>query len=102
MKLSEEIEKIATKISQTNKLYWINIGLDENPRKYVSLGLKNEKQADKFIDAFENYSDVTIFFVDNYGITTEDKFKERNKPIKIIKNPKLNQIFIKKIYNLVK
>jgi len=59
-----------------NKFHYIVISLDSNLKKSVALGFKEEKNADKMIEEFENVSDVGVFSIENVGYVEENKISK--------------------------
>lgn len=81
-----------------SNLYWICVKLDSKKEPWIAIGFSNEKNADKLVDALENTSDITIFSIDEYGNTQEDKIVKKYKPKETIKNPKnIGSSFIKEL-----
>lgn len=54
------------------------------------------------IDGLENYTDYTVFGIDNYGNASEDDIVKKYNPIDIIRNPKINDAFIKQLEKRLK
>lgn len=97
-------EYVNTTITEKKTMFWLGVQLDMNipepTGKVVLVPFYNEEEASKAEDKFNNFSDHTVFGVDNWGDMPVDDIKKsyKEKTVQILLAPTT----VDKVYTLLK